>query len=47
MLQFQLVTKWAEKGDEAWVGGGGNAGTKDAIDILQWLLILTDNLDVA
>lgn len=28
MLQFQLVTKWAEKGDEAWVGGGGGGGGK-------------------
>lgn len=31
------------------VGGlpGVGAGTKDAINIFQWLLILTDNLDVA
>lgn len=28
MLQFQLVTKWAEKGDEAWVGGGGECGNE-------------------
>lgn len=28
-------------------GCGVGAGTKDAINILQWLLILTDNLNVA